>query len=103
MIRTRRVQDADPSVRRDALRILGQMGYYAAEQAESVRQGLKDVSPDVQLAAVGALSVIDWQPKEALPVLTAAIRSPEEHIRKSANQLARSLGSDALPLLSVCI
>ena len=97
------LQDHDPLVRRDAVYILGQLGHQAVSQVDSLRRSLKDVNLEVQIAAVSSLALIDWRPDEALPVLSKAITSPHEHIRKAATQVATQLGSAALPLVSVCI
>ncbi len=94
------LQDADPLIRRDAFRILGQLGHQAGPQMDVLLQGLKDPNEDVQLAAAFAISLVDVRRIDAAyDLLKKSIISPDEHLRKQAVHVISWLGKGALPLL----
>lgn len=92
------LSDADSGVRYWAATGLAALGAEAAPAAAALRPALADASPSVRIAAAEALAAAG-RPAEALPVLAAALRSPDEPVRLHAANVIDLIGPAARPIL----
>jgi len=92
------LEDRDSAVRYWAAVALESLGRDAAEATEALKLSLKDPSPDVRLAAAGALcrlGVCD----EAIYVLAQDLQDPREPVALHAARTLEGLGAKARPVL----
>ena len=92
------LEDRDSAVRYWAAVALEALGRDAAEATEALKLALKDPSPDVRLAAAGALcglGVCD----EAVYVLAQDLQDPREPVALHAARTLEGLGVKARPVL----
>ena len=92
------LSDADSGVRYWAATGLAALGAEAAPAAVALRLARSDASASVRIAAAEALAAAG-RPGEALPVLAAALRSPQETVRLHAANVIDLLGPDARAIL----
>ena len=92
------LKDADPAVRYWAAIGLGNLGQAADSAASDLIAALHDDAPSVRIAAARALAGMD-KTKDALPVLTQELASPEEWVRLNAAIVLDEMDEQARPAI----
>ncbi len=75
--------DADPTVRRQAARALGQMGPEAEPAVAELTKALEDAAPEVREAAVQALGKIGPAAAPAIPALIKALEDDAGAVKET--------------------
>jgi len=99
---TKRLQDRDAQVRKDAASILGRMGARAKEAMPALTKLLQDKDSQVRYAALVALANLGPAAKDAIPAYAALLRDEEDKIRCAAAGALGKMGpvaKDAIPAL----
>ncbi len=86
--------DSDPSVRLEAMKVLGEVGQADEQVTEALFEALRDANPVVHRSAAAALRDIDSDTGLGIDALLEALRSPFSYVRSSAAQALGDVGSD---------
>jgi HEAT repeat protein len=87
------LQDADPNVRGEAARGLGEIGPIASAAVPALADALKDPVDGVRERAAVALGQIGPAAKDAIPALVAALKDDNPEVQQAATEALERIGS----------
>lgn len=89
----RALKETNPTKRRQAVRVLGNVGMAEEGIMPALILAVKDPAPEVRLEAVTALEKLGTNAKDAIPALTKAQKDDDARVRLRAAEALRRVSA----------